>query len=122
MGPIEFAAQSHLNDLGRAVGIGTESDRVVGAAVSDGGYRVARGGFDVGEVSFHAGWTFHRASENTSVSDVRKVFTVIYMDKDMKMTEPINDNQRADACRYLKTVEVGGVCKGPLNPVIWEQG
>lgn len=37
----------------------------------------------------------------------------------MKMAEPLNDNQRADANRYLTGVEVGKVCDGPLNPILW---
>jgi hypothetical protein len=43
------------------------------------------------------------------------------MDAKMRMTEPLNDNQRADARRYLQGVPVGGVCAGPLNPVVWQQ-
>ena len=42
-------------------------------------------------------------------------------DKDMRMAEPINDNQRADASRYLQGEEVGGVCNGPMNPILWEK-
>ena len=35
------------------------------------------------------------------------------------MAEPVNDNQRADAQRYLEGVEVGGKCCGPRNPLVW---
>ena len=39
----------------------------------------------------------------------------------MTMAEPLNENQRADAKRYLIGVEVGNVCDGPLNPILWEK-
>ena len=48
-----------------------------------------------GEVSFHSGWTFHRADGN-STDQPRKVMTVIYMDKDMRVIEPQHANHRAD--------------------------
>lgn len=80
MGPLEFVAGSHTADLGRSVGIGTASDAAVGAAVEAGGYKLVGGAFAAGEVSFHAGWTFHRAPQNAT-DTTRKVFTVIYMGK-----------------------------------------
>ena len=51
--------------------------------------------YGTGEVSFHSGWTFHQAAGN-STDAPREVFTVIFMDKDMTMAEPINHNQRLD--------------------------
>ena len=48
-----------------------------------------------GEVSFHSGWTFHQASGNETDTP-REVYTIIFMDKDMLMAEPINHNQRLD--------------------------
>ena len=48
-----------------------------------------------GEVSFHSGWTFHHAAGN-STDTPREVFTIIFMDKDMIMAEPINHNQQLD--------------------------
>jgi hypothetical protein len=45
--------------------------------------------FDVGEISFHSGWVFHRAGVNQSAL-TRKVMTVIYMDKDMRLKQPEN--------------------------------
>ena len=50
---------------------------------------------DAGEVSFHSGWTFHQAAGNATDAP-REVFTIILMDKDMLMAEPINHNQHLD--------------------------
>jgi hypothetical protein len=49
-------------------------------AVANGGYEILEGPYELGEVSFHAGWSFHRANGNKSDS-TREVFTVIYIDK-----------------------------------------
>ncbi len=54
-----------------------------------------------GEVSFHSGWTFHQAAGNGTDAP-REVFTIIFMDKDMIMAEPINHNQRFDRNRFVK--------------------
>lgn len=51
--------------------------------------------YGTGEVSFHSGWTFHQAAGN-STDAPREVFTIIFMDKDMIMAEPINHNQHLD--------------------------
>ena len=51
--------------------------------------------YGTGEVSFHSGWTFHQAAGNNTDAP-REVFTIIFMDKDMIMAEPINHNQRLD--------------------------
>lgn len=48
--------------------------------ISEGGYKVVNGPFELGEVSFHSGWTFHRADGNAT-SVPREIFTVIYIDR-----------------------------------------
>ena len=40
-------------------------------------------------VSFHLGWTFHKAGPNTSTQP-RSVMTVIYMDADMRLVPALN--------------------------------
>lgn len=73
--------------------------------------------FDLGEVSFHSGWTYHRAGANTS-SKARKVMTMIYMDKDIKVINPTNKYRTADWQRWLSSKEIGTVADGALNPVL----
>jgi len=73
--------------------------------------------YDLGDVSFHAGWTFHRAGPNTT-NRPRSVMTMIYMDADMKLAEPVNHMQAADRERWCPGATVGAVIDTPLNPVI----
>ena len=81
-------------------------------------FTLEEGGFDLGEVSFHAGWTFHRAGAN-STDRPREVMTIIYMDEDMRLVSPKNKNQLADMERWCPGVQVGEVVASPLNPVLY---
>lgn len=120
MGPLQFAAGSHKHDLGRDLGIGGEAHKQIDAAVRQGGFDIVNKAFELGEVSFHAGWTLHQAAGNNT--DVpREVFTIIFMDKDMIMAEPINNNQRLDHDRWLPGIVPGNVCDSHLNPVVWSR-
>ena len=73
--------------------------------------------FDLGEVSFHAGWTFHRAGANTT-NRPREVMTIIYMDSEMRLAEPKNKNQRADWDMWCPGAAIGEIIDSPLNPVV----
>ena len=76
--------------------------------------------FDLGEVSFHLGWTFHRAGANTS-ADPRRVMTIIYMDENIRAASPKNKNQENDLRDWCHNTSTGQVVDGPLNPVLWSQ-
>lgn len=64
--------------------------------------------YELGDVSLHNGWTFHRASPNGAVTP-RRVMTVIYMDADITVAEPVNDNQRADLTAWMPGTAVGEI-------------
>jgi len=74
--------------------------------------------FDLGEVSFHSGWLFHRAGANVT-NEVRKVFTIIYMDKDMLLKKPENENQVNDWKTWCPGVQIGKQIDSPLNPCLY---
>jgi hypothetical protein len=74
--------------------------------------------YDLGEVSFHYGWTLHRAGPNTT-DRPRKVHTIIYFDKDAAVAKPKNPNQENDRVRWLSGAEPGSLADGPLNPVLY---
>lgn len=120
MGPLEFSAGSHTATGGRDLAIGDDSDEAIDALLADGGYPHVVEPFDAGEVSFHAGWLYHRAGPNTT-SDPRRVMCVIYMDEEMKLAEPANDNQRADWQAWCPGAKVGSEIDTPLNPKLWSR-
>ena len=95
MGPLEFSAGSHVIVDGRELAIGDESEKVIQEKLRVTDFEHVIEPFGLGEVSFHSGWIFHRAGANTT-NEMRKVMTVIYMDRDMILKDPENKNQAHD--------------------------
>jgi len=118
MGPLAFAAKSQNLEFGRDLAISDESERQIQAALKDANFEYVDTPFDMGEVSFHSGWTYHRAGPNTS-DKAREVMTIIYMDQDMKLIEPKNAAHRADHKNWIPGVKPGDVAASPLNPVLY---
>lgn len=120
MGPLEFSSGSqHLQD-GRTFKISDDSETVIQEKLTLNDYTKKVEPFDIGEVSFHSGWTFHRAGSNTT-NQMRKVMTVIYMDKDMTLMEPKNENQIADWETWCPGAMIGEKIDTVLNPVIFDK-
>lgn len=118
MGPLAFCEKSHRFQHGRDLEISDESEMTLKQALN--AFHLEEGPFALGDVSFHAGWTFHRAGAN-STSQPREVMTVIYMDKDMRLVTPKNKNQVLDIERWCPSVAVGEIVASPLNPVLYQQ-
>lgn len=120
MGPLAFYAGSHHSALGRDLPISDESEAAITAAMEAQGYPVIDEPFDLGDVSFHSGWVFHRAGPNHSTTP-RSVMTMIYMDADMKLAEPVNVPQQTDRAQWCPGAEVGEVIDTPINPVLFRR-
>jgi ectoine hydroxylase-related dioxygenase (phytanoyl-CoA dioxygenase family) len=116
MGPLAFAAGSHRFAYGRDLPISDDSERELQRGLAERDFPLVETPYRLGEASFHSGWTFHRASPNRS-GTARRVMTIIYMDADITIAEPTNDNQRADL-GWMPGIEVGAVPDTPLNPVL----
>ena len=116
MGPLAFCEKSHRFQLGRDLEISDESELTLKQALNT--FSLEEGAFDLGDVSFHAGWTFHRAGANTT-DRPREVMTIIYMDEEMRLVSPRNKNQIADTERWCPGLQIGEVVASPLNPVIY---
>jgi ectoine hydroxylase-related dioxygenase (phytanoyl-CoA dioxygenase family) len=121
LGPLGFAVGSQNFQFGRDLEISDESESQLQAALEGAKFRLDDGPFELGEVSFHYGWTYHRAGANTG-DRRRDVMTVIYMDEDMKVAEPRNKNQVNDLRDWLPGARVGGPAATELNPVIYSAG
>lgn len=120
MGPLEFSAGSHAIVEGRELEIGDESEVAIQQRLKVTDFTHVIEAFDLGEVSFHSGWVFHRAGANKT-DQMRKVMTVIYMDKDMVLKNPENKNQVNDWHTWCPGAQIGEVINTPLNPVLWQQ-
>ena len=118
MGPLEFSAKSNLLHGGRELKISDDSERIISKKLRINDFEHVVEPFALGEVSFHSGWVFHRAGANTTES-MRQVMTVIYMDKEMKLKEPENENQKNDWETWCPGAKVGEVIETPINPVLF---
>lgn len=119
MGPLEFSAGSHVIQEGRELAIGDESEKKMTEKLRVTDFPHIIEPFDVGEVSFHSGWVFHRAGANTT-NEMRRVMTIIYMDKNMVLKKPENDNQVNDWNTWCPGAKIGEVIDTPINPVLYQ--
>jgi ectoine hydroxylase-related dioxygenase (phytanoyl-CoA dioxygenase family) len=120
MGPLEFSAGSHVIVEGRELAIGDDSEVLIQKKLRVTDFKHVIEPFDLGEVSFHSGWVFHRAGANQT-DEMRKVMTVIFMDKDMILKQPENDNQVNDWNTWCPGAKVGEVINSPINPILWAE-
>jgi len=119
LGPVEFSAKSQQLQEGRTLKISDDSENYIQKKLTLNDFKKVVEPFETGEVSFHSGWIFHRAGANATKS-MRKVMTVIYMDKDMRLKAPANDNQQADWDTWCPGAVVGELIDTPLNPIIYQ--
>ncbi len=120
MGPLEFSAGSHLIQEGRDLQIGDESEAFLNKKLRVSDFPHIIESFDLGEISFHSGWIFHRAGANTT-GQTRKVMTIIYMEKETRLKQPENQNQINDWHTWCPGAAVGAVIDTPINPVLWQK-
>ena len=118
MGPLAFAAGSHRLEVGRDLPISDESEAEMEHALERAALPQVEEPFALGDVSFHAGWTFHRAGPNRT-GRMRAVMTVIYMDAAMRLAAPRNANQQADWHTWCPGAVIGETISTPLNPVLY---
>ena len=118
LGPLALAVGSQKFEQGRDLVISDESEARIGRSMKEQNYAIENAPFDLGEVSFHSGWTFHRAGPNTS-DRPRAVMTIIYMDEDMRLAEPTTKARQTDRDKFAPGIAVGAVIDGPMTPVIY---
>jgi len=120
MGPLEFSAGSHHIIEGRDLAISDESEELIQQKLRVTDFKHVIEAFDSGEISFHSGWVFHRAGANVT-QEMRKVMTIIYMDKDMLLKKPENDGQINDWNTWCPNAKIGEVINTPLNPILYSK-
>lgn len=118
MGPLAFAEKSQNVEIGRTLEISDESERFMNEALKQ--FNLHETPFDLGEVSYHSGWLFHRAGANVSESP-RKVMTMIYMDQDQVVKNPVNSYQVEDWKVWLDSKAIGTIPDSHLNPVLFSR-
>lgn len=120
MGPLSFAAGSHRFEFGRDLPISDESEAALQVALAAQDLPVVDEPFALGDASFHLGWTFHHAGANVA-ADPRRAMTIIYIDADMVVAEPVNHHQAGNLAASLPGIRPGEVAAGPLNPELYRR-
>ncbi len=120
-GPLMFSVGSQRIKIGRDLEISDESEKKIQEQLKLSNLPQDETPFDLGEVSFHLGFTFHRAGPNKT-EKAREVMTIIYMDQDMRLVPPKNKNQESDWGTWMPGAKIGEVIATPLNPVIYSRG
>jgi ectoine hydroxylase-related dioxygenase (phytanoyl-CoA dioxygenase family) len=118
MGPLEFSAGSHVIVEGRELEISDKSEELIEKKLRVTDFKHVIEPFDAGEISFHSGWVFHRAGANAT-DEMRKVMTIIYMDKDMILKNPENTNQEHDWKTWCPGAKIGEIIDSPINPLLY---
>jgi hypothetical protein len=117
---LEFSAGSYSLNVGRNLEIGDESQEMLENLLKENKFQHIIEPFDLGEVSFHTGWLFHRAGANNS-NQMRSVMTMIYMDKDIKIKKPENQHQQNDWDSWCPGAVIGEVVNTPINPILYQK-
>ncbi len=120
MGPLAFSVGSHKVPIGRNLNISDESEKVISKTLLESGLPLIDEPFDLGEVSYHYGWTFHRAGPNRSAQP-RKVMTVIYMEDGIRVIQPQYKAHESDLKNWLPGVKPGELADSPINPVLYRE-
>ena len=116
MGPLAFAEKSQYYTGGRGLEISDESERVLGEEMQM--YQYNEEPYELGEVSFHYGWTYHRAGANQTAKP-RNVMTMIYTDDENLVMEPIRQEQINDRNNFLPNTQAGDYPRTSLNPLLY---
>jgi ectoine hydroxylase-related dioxygenase (phytanoyl-CoA dioxygenase family) len=119
MGPLGFYARSQSVQFGRDLGISDESEEKISANMARHGFVFEVSPFALGELSFHLGWTFHKAGPNVS-DRPRSVMTVIYMDAQMRLAQALSPAQENDRDMWCPGALPGEVIATPKNPVVYQ--
>jgi len=118
MGPIAFACGSHKLNIGRDLAISDQSEQIIAARLSQLNISVLERPFELGDVSFHAGWTLHRAAGNKT-DHTRGAMTIIYMDENMRLAAELSETQQIDREAFCPEVLPGTIINSAKNPVLF---
>jgi ectoine hydroxylase-related dioxygenase (phytanoyl-CoA dioxygenase family) len=118
MGQMTFADGTHLQGSLADALISDESERELGRLVDERGLSLTEPRpMQAGDVTFHSGWTLHRAGANTT-DTMRDVMTVIWFADGEMVREPAGPAQQHDLATWLPGCRPGDLAASPRNPVV----
>lgn len=118
MGPLGFYRGSQSVAFGRDLPISDESEEKIRANMKREGFDYVEAPFDLGDVSFHLGWTFHRAGPNADTVP-RSVMTIIYMEASARLKTALDPVQENDRRQWCPDTAPGKIVSGRKNPILY---
>ena len=121
VGSMTFASGSHrFGHLG-AHGISDDTQRTLGDLIEERGFPLdTHGAMELGDATFHAGWTLHSAPENPTAL-MRAVMTVIYYADGVDVGDVEHPIRKFDLAAWMPGCEPGGPAASHLNPVLYSR-
>jgi ectoine hydroxylase-related dioxygenase (phytanoyl-CoA dioxygenase family) len=116
-GPVVFATGSHRHGALGTLAISDESEEYFRRIVAEKGFSLAINELYAGDVTFHFGWTLHKAPGNTT-NRMREAITIIYYADGARISEPQNQNQQADLEAWFPGQKPGEAAASLLNPLL----
>lgn len=118
MGPLAFGMKSSSIGGGEEIRISDESEEAISRLMRSSNFRQDETPFDLGDVSFHSPVTYHRAGANHT-DEYRKVFTIIYISEDARMTQLTSRAKEHDARSWCPGIEPGEIMASEINPLVY---
>jgi ectoine hydroxylase-related dioxygenase (phytanoyl-CoA dioxygenase family) len=119
VGSLEFVSGSHLGNYRDYVMISDESEATYRHLVNDQQLPVStHGGMSLGDATFHAGWTLHRAPGNSS-SKTREIFTIIFFEDGARLVSEVQPSQQGDIDLYFSNASPGDLVNDEEMPVLY---
>ncbi len=119
-GAMSFASGFHERGPLIQMGISDESAHWFSRHLRENDVTLKTYELNPGDATFHGGWTPHKAPGNSS-GEMRPVMTIIFVDADGKVGEPMNDAQPVDMEAFFPGLKPGDTISSHLNPVIWHK-
>ncbi len=122
MGTLQFASGTNAAGALSDVVISQDSEdhfggQVVGGILAERFPVTGPATLEVGDASFHGGWTLHRALAN-STDRMRAVMTVIWYADGERVVDRPGRHAAGDLARWLPGCVPGGLAVSPLNPLL----
>jgi ectoine hydroxylase-related dioxygenase (phytanoyl-CoA dioxygenase family) len=120
MGPMTFVSGSYHEGYLAPIAISDESEHYFDRLVRERGWHPTEPPSMVaGDVTFHAGWTLHRASPNTT-GKMREVMTVIYFADGTRLS-PVTKGNAGDLASIFPGLQPGDVAASAITPLLYSE-
>lgn len=119
-GSMAFASGLHKQGPLVHLPISDESSKWFSDYMKDNDIPLATYELNPGDATWHSGWAPHKAPGN-STDQMRPVMTIIYVDADGRVGEPLNSFQPKDMEAWFPGLKPGDLINTHLNPCVWHK-